>query len=84
MTSLQEIQERAEKEMERCLPETGVYGKEFIDNVVATTYSQARKDTIKEMNDCTCKEKWTLGVVHRKDKPCYWPSNDQDSLKSQP
>lgn len=26
-----------------------------------------------EMNDCTCKEKWTFGVVHRKDNPCYWP-----------
>ena len=24
-----------------------------------------------EMNDCTCKEKWTFGVVHRKDLPCY-------------
>mgnify|MGYP001588615081 CR=1 FL=1 len=22
---------------------------------------------------CTCGEPWTLGVVHRKDQPCYWP-----------
>lgn len=26
-------------------------------------------------NDCTCKEKWTFGVVHLKDSPCYWPPN---------
>ena|SRR3990167_4663211 len=24
-------------------------------------------------NDCSCKEKWTFGVVHLKDKPCYLP-----------
>jgi hypothetical protein len=22
---------------------------------------------------CSCGEPWTLGVVHQKDKPCYWP-----------
>lgn len=26
-------------------------------------------------NDCACQEKWTFGVVHRKDNPCYWPPN---------
>lgn len=26
------------------------------------------------MNDCACKEKWTFGVVHLKDQPCYWPT----------
>ena len=24
-------------------------------------------------NDCSCKEKWTFGVVHLKGKPCYLP-----------
>lgn len=30
-----------------------------------------------EMNDCVCKEKWTFGVVHRKDIPCYLPPREQ-------
>ncbi len=32
-------------------------------------------DTITALyaNDCTCQEKWTFGVVHRKDAPCYIP-----------
>jgi hypothetical protein len=35
-----------------------------------TAYAEAIRE---EMNNCTCKEKWTFGVVHRKDTPCYWP-----------
>ncbi|MCX5781785.1 MAG: hypothetical protein NT145_03640 [Elusimicrobia bacterium] len=23
--------------------------------------------------ECSCGEPWTLGVIHRKDKPCYYP-----------
>lgn len=35
--------------------------------------SVGRTQALEEANDCCCKEKWKFGVVHRKDKPCYWP-----------
>lgn len=28
------------------------------------------------LNMCVCEEPWTIGVVHRKDGPCFWPPND--------
>lgn len=28
--------------------------------------------------DCICKEPWTMGVIHRTDGPCYWPSRDSE------
>lgn len=31
-----------------------------------------------ELNDCVCKEKWTFNVVHRKDKPCYIPFQENE------
>jgi len=49
-----------------------------VENSIKTTLKaerQKREEVVREerekMNDCTCKEKWTFGVVHRKDKPCY-------------
>ena len=35
-----------------------------------------------ELNDCACKEKWTFGVVHRKDNPCYYPPRDNEDTAS--
>lgn len=29
-------------------------------------------------NNCSCKEKWTFGVVHREHKPCYLAPNGMD------
>lgn len=39
----------------------------------ALTQAEARgyERAKEELNDCSCKEKWTFNVVHRKDKPCY-------------
>lgn len=28
------------------------------------------------LKQCVCGESWTLGVVHRTDKPCYWPPRE--------
>ncbi len=37
-------------------------------------YLEAKDEEIRKLTiNCSCKEPWTLGVVHRKDKPCYWP-----------
>lgn len=39
-----------------------------------------RADERRKLNDCTCKEKWTFGVVHRKDGPCYWPPQEEKDM----
>jgi len=44
--------------------------KSFIRELIAEKERAVRE----ELNDCSCKEKWTFGVVHQKDKPCYWPT----------
>ena len=42
-------------------------------------YLELKDEEIKKLIiDCTCKEPWTLGVVHRKLQPCYWPPRDND------
>ena len=40
---------------------------------LTTKLEEAYRAGKEEFNDCSCKEKWTFGVVHRKDEPCYWP-----------
>lgn len=49
----------------------------LLDEVYAEAYELGKK----EFNDCTCQEKWTLGVVHRKDGPCYWPDRSASNPK---
>jgi uncharacterized protein YqgV (UPF0045/DUF77 family) len=44
----------------------------------ADAFKNGYKQGQDSMNDCSCKEKWTFGVVHRKDKPCYWPERATD------
>lgn len=44
--------------------------KAFISRIEAESFERGRE----AFNDCACKEKWTLGVVHQKDTPCYLPS----------
>jgi len=31
---------------------------------------------------CSCGEPWTLGVIHQKDKPCYWPERKSLTIKT--
>ena len=31
-----------------------------------------------KLSDCSCGESWTLGVIHRKIAPCYWPPRSDD------
>jgi hypothetical protein len=50
-----------------------LYDKHGREAKVSDLLEKARQEGREEMNDCTCKEKWTFGVVHRKDAPCYWP-----------
>lgn len=49
---------------------------DFIESKLTEERARAREEVKHEFNDCTCQEKWTLGVVHRKDGPCYWPPRD--------
>ena len=53
----------------------GVTPKQYeeIKSFLFSTLDQALAEQRKELNDCSCKEKWTFEVVHRKDEPCYWP-----------
>ena len=40
-------------------------------------YLEAKDEEIEKLTiKCACGEPWTLGVVHRKDQPCYWPPRD--------
>lgn len=48
----------------------------FIEERERLVGEVARVEERQEFNDCSCQEKWTLGVVHRKDGPCYWPRRD--------
>lgn len=46
------------------------------------TYTEEEVEQIRiaareEGNNCSCREKWTFGVVHRKDEPCYWPERPE-------
>lgn len=42
-------------------------------------YLEAKDEQIKKLTiDCACQEPWTLGVVHRKDNPCYWPPRNNN------
>ena len=47
-----------------------------IESFISQEIERAVRERGEELNDCSCKEKWTFGVVHRKDKPCYWPPRE--------
>ena len=53
----------------------GVYNRLRLEikTFIRSTREDAVRETENRLNNCACKEKWTFGVVHCKDMPCYWP-----------
>ena len=43
----------------------------FLIDTIKKVLDRVERDRIP--NDCSCKERWTYGVVHCKNVPCYWP-----------
>ena len=53
-------------------------GESINRDSIKSFFLKSFEEILEELNDCACKEKWTLGLVHRKDNPCYWPERKVD------
>lgn len=50
--------------------------RENVEYLIESLLTQQEAWLKREWNDCACEEKWTFGVVHMKDTPCYYPPRD--------